>query len=379
MVESYLNACFSKIHRLKDLFLQNDLCRLLGWTIFFEGVHLLVIWPLLQHVNYTVPFLCQWDCQWYKSIVLDGYHREAYYVNGMANFAFFPLVPLLAKLLFLLSNLSAELSLIFVSEFMYFWCIFVFILFSRSFFENISPNIAAATFVFMPLSVHALAGYTESTFFLLTMLVFLTFSQKKYMTCGFLGTLLSMTRSIGVFIVPALALSKFFSFFKLPFREKVDFVSCMMLIPLGLFLYMFYLWYHTGDALAFFHVQIGWRGNPDHWNPFFDFWKNMGAPYYSFRFAGVVISFVSFFFIVFLFFKKKYDLAWFLLFCTFVPLMSGIYSMLRFLFWNPAFLLVICYFLNKYRFLLCVVLPLLAAMMMHAYFYFLYGGNLWTV
>ena len=135
MVESYLNVCFSKIHRLKDLFLQNDLCRLLGWTIFFEGVHLLVIWPLLQHVNYTVPFLCQWDCQWYKSIVLDGYHREAYYVNGMANFAFFPLVPLLAKLLFLLSNLSAELSLIFVSEFMYFWCIFVFILFQDLFLK----------------------------------------------------------------------------------------------------------------------------------------------------------------------------------------------------------------------------------------------------
>ena len=45
------------------------------------------------------PSLCQWDCGWYLGIVQHGYDAAPHLVDGwwQANWAFFPLYPLLVR------------------------------------------------------------------------------------------------------------------------------------------------------------------------------------------------------------------------------------------------------------------------------------------
>lgn len=57
-----------------------------------------VVWNMLHNTNNTfVSSLMQWDAGWYKYTIENGYSLEP--TNGaQANWAFFPLYPLIVKL-----------------------------------------------------------------------------------------------------------------------------------------------------------------------------------------------------------------------------------------------------------------------------------------
>ena len=348
--------------------------------LLFFIVHLLLEWPIWEHADYDAEFLCQWDCQWYKSIILDGYMSEPPCSDGMANFAFFPLLPLIAKGIYSIYRyFSPEFYLFFISEYVFFLDIFVFMFFVKAYFKDIPEYIAAATLTFMPFSVHAMAGYTESTFLLLSMMTILSFGQKKYLQSGIFGAFLTAARPVGALIIPALALPQTFKFFKAPLKDKTNLALCFMLMPLGLFLFMYYLEYKIGDALAFAHVQIAWGSDECFFKPFCVLLNGLKMPLSHYHFVGAVVACFSLFFCYFLYKRKKYELTLFLLFSTLCPMMIKMMSMMRFLFWNPVFLLMVCYFLNKYKRHLWIILPIVAAYMMQIYFYFLSGETLWPV
>ncbi len=363
----------------KQKFFKDNFSKFWAIGVLFFAIHLLIEWPIMVHFNENAAVFCKWDCNWYKSIVVEGYQTVPSFSNGWANFAFFPLVPILARGIYLLYDCSPDLALIFVSEYMFLLSIVAFIFFTHSVFENISPSVAASAIVFMPFTVHASAGYTEPAFCLFVMLTFLTFHQKKYVASAISGALLSAARPVGILIIPALALPQVFRFFKLPFKEKLSFSCCLLFMPLGLVLFMLYLYYHIGDALAFSHVQIAWKQSSCYFKPFCVLWSGLKSPYYAASFGAAMTACFGLYVAFFLFLKKKNDLAIFLLLCILIPLMFRIASLMRFIFWNPAFLLVVCYFLNKYRRYLYIILPIMAALMMQLYFYFILGESSWPV
>src|SRR6185369_15936882 len=75
---------------------------------------------------------------------------------------------------------------------------------------------------------------------------------------GVLGLLASATRLTGVLLLPSLLVLSWQMYRTLPVRK----VLWLLLIPCGLFSYMFYTWWMSGDALAFKHASEAWGRKP---------------------------------------------------------------------------------------------------------------------
>jgi len=100
--------------------------------------------------------------------------------------------------------------------------------------------------------------YTESLFFLLTVLAFYFARKHRFFLSGFIAGISSATRLTGIFLLPAL-LWEWSHYKKLKFNKKIiiELFRCpaLYLTPMGLLSYMAYLQLKFGDALYFWHVQ----------------------------------------------------------------------------------------------------------------------------
>jgi hypothetical protein len=60
-----------------------------------------------------VEAFCRWDCPWYVSVMRDGYaEAPSDTLAGEVNWAFFPLLPLLAHIVWTLGSVGPELTLL---------------------------------------------------------------------------------------------------------------------------------------------------------------------------------------------------------------------------------------------------------------------------
>jgi len=284
---------------------------------------------------------CVWDCSWYWGIIVDGYHAEV----GMpddperANWAFFPLYPLLAGVLvhgigaspplagFLLSNLLTIGAAILVRPLLgterAYW-----------FF--------VATLMIGPFSVLFSSLYTESLFVLLTVLTLLALRRSNYLLAATWIALLSATRITGVLMVFALAVQVIVDHRKtggrwrdLPMRVLRDsnLVLAIFLAPLGLFAFMAFLWLHTGDALAFSHIQRAWGREFE--GPFSAIARLVAAgfttDYFSFlQWSWVLVALVGLALSCLLGLRRRLPEAIFCALSLLTALSTGIGSMVRF-------------------------------------------------
>lgn len=209
---------------------------------------------------------CVWDCDWYSSIIRDGYHLEVGTPEQpeRANWAFFPLYPLLAGALVHGLGLTPPLAGFVLSNLL---TIATAILARPLLGSERAYWFFVATLMIGPFSVLFSSLYTESLFILLTLLSMLALQRGKYLTAGGWIALLSATRVTGVLMVFGLVAQMVVDHRKagkrwrdLPTRalRDTDLTLAIALAPLGLFAYMAFLWLHMGDALAFSHIQRGW-------------------------------------------------------------------------------------------------------------------------
>lgn len=96
--------------------------------------------------------------------------------------------------------------------------------------------------------------------------------KEKYILMGIIGAISSATRNTGIMLVFATIpyiIVKYikeqkceskFSIKDLFFYviKKPKFIFGICLVPLGLFLFMLFLFFKTGDGLAFVHIQRAW-------------------------------------------------------------------------------------------------------------------------
>jgi hypothetical protein len=73
-----------------------------------------------------------------------------------------------------------------------------------------------------------------------------------------IGMCASATRRTGVLLLPALLVLSWQMYRSLPVRKILG----VALVPFGLFGYMFYSWWLSGDALAFKHAVEAWNRKP---------------------------------------------------------------------------------------------------------------------
>lgn len=313
-----------------------------GWrAVLFVSVLAFVANQLLELAVLNVlhsetVLLCAWDCGWYRSIVVDGYDLvPAHHDKGdAANWAFFPLFPVVARIVSFLTGASAELSLVLTGKFFFFFAIAAFVTFCASYRRDIPLYVGATVAAFQPYALYGNTGYTESLFLLCTCLSIVLMLQRRYIGAGLAGGFASAVRSVSI----SLCLVYAVLFVRDVFTNRVDrerIVLGALLLPLGLAFYMLYLYIWTGDALAFSHIQRAW--NREIQNPVVVLqysWDTnaITIAYY----ASLVLAVVT---IVYHAWRGRLELAVFSLACTLIPLSTGILSITRYIWWQAPVLL----------------------------------------
>ena len=261
---------------------------------------------ILAHVHSNFfTAMCKWDCKWYLTIINDGYDlhlRSAPKVwRGLANWAFFPLYPLIVKFCVLLTKASPLIVGNLINQFFILISLHIFYLYLKLFLNELNSRFGVFLIAFSPFSVYFASLYTEALFLLLSITAFYFMRTKRPYLSALCGGLLSATRPVGImFSIPFLYFQskKLFSFngfnidslnfnkissnksssnelnFNLPNVNQINLkdvklfnfkqfslttvVIGTIISASGLMCYMFYLYVHVGDALAFHHIQHAW-------------------------------------------------------------------------------------------------------------------------
>lgn len=205
------------------------------------------------------PTLLFGDANWIKSIADYGYERldiqsDPTRSNTAHNWAFFPLLP---RILRILSHLSGNYLLmgLIVSHLCFLIALIAF--HNLVFLETQSLNTARlATWLlaFYPTSYFFSLPLTESIFLCLAVTSFLLIRRNKLLLAAISFAALTATRPTGIMLLPA-------ALFLLWQRKQLFTPNGLLFVlvaPLGLLTFMAFLYNITGDPLAFIHVQTGW-------------------------------------------------------------------------------------------------------------------------
>lgn len=313
----------------------------------FVANQVLNVLVILGHGEST-HVLCQFDCLWYASIVENGYMPEpvGYPRGDAANWAFFPLFPLLSMGVQWVTGLAGTVSNIIVAKLLLLPAIWAFLAFQRMYRPEIPLWIGAILIALNPFSIYANTGYTETLFILLTCLSLIAIRCDRPVLAGAMGALLAATRVVGVGIGLPFAVYALRKVRRESNANGGKLIFAGLLIPLGLASYMFYLHAHIGDAMAFSHVQRAWDreiGNPvvilltafTSGN-----WYNQtmaGFAVFSLMMTGYLVA------------QKEPELAIFLAFATIIPLATGTDSLGRYVMLQPSLLLAVGLLISKRR------------------------------
>jgi len=199
-----------------------------------------------------------WDSAWYLNIVQNGY-RWVGLQGGQQNVAYFPLYPLLTKILswpFPGSAMTIELVLA--------WAAFFagLVAFHQLALLESSPEASQAATFFVALVPGALfyfMGYTEALFLVLTVCAFLCARRRAWWISAVFAFFAALTRSTGFLIVAPLAVE----WFQQRREAKQPYFSwealSLVAAPAGLAAFFAYLYLRFHDALVWLHAEQAWH------------------------------------------------------------------------------------------------------------------------
>jgi Gpi18-like mannosyltransferase len=208
-----------------------------------------------ESTNRLLAVWGHWDAVHYLDIAGRGYYGT--------DMAFFPLYPALIRFVghFLGSELIAGLLLSNVA--LFFGLLFFYKLAEHQFNRAVAHRAIFYVSIF-PTAVFFSAVYTESLFFALTVASFYYIREHRWIAAGTIGALAALTRSEGVLLVLPFAIEVVASARTMPAKQffarprVVRIAAGLVAIPIGLGLYMAWLWVLHGDPLYFSHVQANW-------------------------------------------------------------------------------------------------------------------------
>lgn len=203
-----------------------------------------------------------WDTKWYMDIAQNGYAipdsiPPSY--SSQENWAFFPLYPILMRIIGSIFGGKYYLSGLIISNICLMLASFLLYYLVRSYYGR-KIALRSVKFLYLfPISFIFSGVFTEAVYLALTLSCFVFLYQKKYLLTSISGFFLALTRTLGVLIViPILYEILKVNNFKI--KNIKPEVVYLILIPLGLILFSIYNYYLTGDFLAFKNIQSasGW-------------------------------------------------------------------------------------------------------------------------
>lgn len=262
---SALNKFSNPAKNLADFFNKNwwSFCLLI---FLISRLYFFAEYSLLYHyLHYTDKFsdlMCHWDCYWYKAIIYNGYSKHAPN-SEEANWAFFPLFPLIAKSM-INAGFSYVSSAIIFNQILNLITVFILYDYLKRICSAQVANWGIIFFVFSPVTVYFFSPYTEALFMFLSIVTVNLIQRKLFLLAALTCTLLVSTRIVGI----AMPLVLMYAYTKKYISNSGKKLSnAKFIIPLillfilsiaGLLIYMLYLKQITGDFLAFYHVEKTW-------------------------------------------------------------------------------------------------------------------------
>lgn len=278
---------------------------------------------------YKIPFArdlralaLRGDGGWYFGIAREGYEHRPFDASAQHNWAFFPLYPLLVRLVttltgdplptgVALSNLFLLLALCLLHKTTLAWG-----------FDEADADRAILYIACYPMSYFFSLFMTESLFLLLTVWSFYAARRERWWLAGVLGALASATRLSGILLLPILLILYWQQHGKRLSRS----VLWLFLIPSGLLAFTLYLYSITGNAFAFRDVQGAWARRPGLFLlPLYEYIKDPLniAQSWDFRlmnFAAAMLVFVCAFILIK---RREWSLGLYTLASVILPLSSS--------------------------------------------------------
>lgn len=203
----------------------------------------------------------RWDAVHYLDIATIGYHGT--------DMAFFPLYPLLVAAIGSVIGNHLIAGLLVSNVALFFALLFLYKLVEHEFDRPVARRTIFYISIF-PTAVFFSAVYTESLFLMLTVASFYYMRERRWWLAGVIGLFAAMTRVEGVLLAVPFFIEWITAHWPV-LRDRfageqhdglaraLSDLLPIVLIPVGLGLYMGYLWVLRGDALYFSHVQIHWH------------------------------------------------------------------------------------------------------------------------
>ena len=181
------------------------------------------------------------------------------HAQDAANWAFFPLFPVLLALFNKVLLLPYKVAGLIITNL----CMFFAIKLSLNYLKETRPKVAEHFWVWLcatgPYAFYFTNGYSEALFWFLGCGALLLWHRKQYLQAGAVTALLCATRLFGLFWLVAYLAELWRDRNKIKLKERIADPSLILglcLSPLGLILFIYYLHFHMGDGLAFSHIQI---------------------------------------------------------------------------------------------------------------------------
>jgi hypothetical protein len=198
------------------------------------------------------------DGKWYRGITADGYKFDP---KRHSNIAFFPLYPLAARGIMLLTGCSSSWAMLLVAH-ASLVAAFVFLhAYARCRYPTDSETLAGCiliAFAFLPATFFFRMAYSEALFVLITLVALMAMERRWPIVAVALTVgLVTATRPVGVALVPVFLL---YLWQRQP-RPVPFLLRSLALTPLacaGILAYMGYQYLKFGQPLAFALTQEHW-------------------------------------------------------------------------------------------------------------------------
>ncbi len=221
-------------------------------------VAMLVIAPSLPIPENTQPptfdwdVFYAWDSIWYHRIVVVGYE----FINDGKQYsvAFFPLLPLLTRVI-MYFGLPFQVAATLLNNFAFLGALIVLYSWVKESCGTNAARWSTVVLAWCPYSLYGTVIYTEGLFLLFSTAALRAFDKKQHLSAAIWGILSTATRITGVMLIPA------FLFVSWKQRRNFKAYVASLAVGGGAFLYSLYCLIKFGDALAFIHVQKGWRNS----------------------------------------------------------------------------------------------------------------------
>jgi hypothetical protein len=198
------------------------------------------------------------DGNWYIGIATEGYERLPFEASTQHNWTFFPLYPLIVRLV---STVTGDPVLTGLALANIFLLLALILLHKTTLAFGYEEEDARRTVLYLaafPTSYFFSLFMTESLFLLLVVASFYSARRERWWLAGVCGALASATRVSGILLLPVLAVL----YWQQHGRQFKSNVLGLLIIPTGLLAFMVYLHSITGNAFAFKDVQVAWGRKP---------------------------------------------------------------------------------------------------------------------